>query len=86
MKISKSKRLERLADHLAYCHAAAEKGRYDALAHCLLTELAPVLSLVSDDFDQLEDEFQGIKAQVEQAGADVDEFFALLDKGHPQTA
>jgi hypothetical protein len=85
MKISKSKRLERLAQHLVQCHKAAENGHFDVLAHCLVNELGPMLSYVTEDFEQLEADFQTIKAQVDQANADVDEFFALLDKRHAQT-
>lgn len=80
MKISKSKRLERLAQHLAQCHKAAEKEHLDVLAHYLVNELGPILSYVNEDFEQLEAEFQNIKAQVDQANADIEEFFALLDK------
>ena len=85
MKISKSKRLERLAQHLVQCHKAAEKEHLDVLAHCLVNELGPILSYVNEDFEQLEAEFQGIKAQIDQANADVGEFFDRLDKRHSQT-
>jgi hypothetical protein len=80
MKISKSKRLERLAQHLGHCHKAAENGHLDVLAHCVVNELGPILSYVNEDFEQLEADFQGIKAQVDQANADIGEFFDLLDK------
>jgi hypothetical protein len=50
-----------------------------------VNELGPILSYVNEDFEQLEAEFQSIKAQVDQANADVGEFFTLLDKRHAQT-
>lgn len=80
MKISKSKRLDRLAEHLACCHTAAEKGHHDVLADCLVTELGPVLSYVTEDFENLKEDFQALEAQIEQANADVEHWFALLDK------
>ena len=85
MKISKSKRLERLAQHLAQCHKAAENGHFEVLAHCLVNELGPILSCVNEDFEELEADFQTIKAQIDQANADVGEFFERLDKRHAQT-
>ena len=85
MKISKSKRLERLAQHLTQCHKAAENGHLEVLAYYLVNELGPILSYVTEDFEQLEAGFQTIKAQVDQASADVDEFFEQLDKRHAQT-
>jgi len=36
MNITKTSKFQRLADHLAYCHAAAERGRHAALAYCLV--------------------------------------------------
>ena len=86
MKISKSKRLERLADHLAFCHKAAERSQYEELGNCIVLVLGPLLSQVVDDFEELEAEFLGIKAQVDQANADVEEFFALLDKRQDRAA
>ena len=64
MKISKSKRLERLAQHLVQCHKAAEKEHFEVLAHCLVNELGPILSYVNEDFEQLEAEFQSIKVLI----------------------
>lgn len=45
-----------------------------------MNELGPVLAYVNEDFEQLEAEFQSIKAQIDQTNADIDGFFALLDK------
>lgn len=80
MKISKSKRLERLASHLAFCHKAAEAGRYEDLSNCLVLVLLPLLSQVMDDFEDLEADFLTLKAQIDQANADVEGFFELFGR------
>ena len=80
MKITPSKRLPRLAEHLAYCHAAAEQGRYDELSECLVLVLEPILSLINEDFEFLEADFLVLKAQIDQANVDVEHFFTVCDE------
>jgi hypothetical protein len=80
MKITPSKRLPRLAEHLAFCHTAAEQGRYEELSECLVLVLGPILSLVNEDFESLEADFLALKAQIDQANADVEYFFTMHDE------
>lgn len=80
MKITPSKKLPRLAEHLAYCHSAAEQGRYDELSECLVVALGPILSLINEDFESLEADFLALKAQIDQANADVEHFFTVCDE------
>lgn len=80
MKITPSKRLPRLAEHLAYCHAAVEQGRYEELSECLVLVLGPILSLINEDFESLEADFLALKAQIDQANADVEHFFTMHDE------
>lgn len=80
MKITPSKRLPRLAEHLTFCHTAAEQGRYEELSECLVLVLGPILSLINEDFEPLEADFLALKAQIDQANADVEHFFTMCDE------
>lgn len=42
--------------------------------------LGPILSLINEDFESLEGDFLALKAQIDQANADVEHFFTMHDE------
>lgn len=50
------------------------------VSECLVLVPGPILSLVNEDFESLEADFSALKAQIEQANADVEHFFTMCDE------
>jgi hypothetical protein len=78
MRISASRRLEHLEDHLAICWGFADAGDFSKLEDAYKTLLLPVLKQVNKDFRKLEIDFARLRTQIERANKDARDISGLL--------
>jgi hypothetical protein len=78
MRISPSRRLEHLEEHLATCWGWADAGNFTNLEEAYGKQLLPALMQVNKDFRKLESDFARLRAQIERANKDARDISGLL--------
>lgn len=78
MRISPSRRLELLEEHLATCWGWADAGNFTKLEEAYEKQMLPALKLVNKDFKKLETDFARLRTQIERANKDARDISGLL--------
>ena len=82
MKISHSKRFDRMAEIIARGNAAARNGELNGLIYVIGHEYGPLIEAIEADFEKLSAEYSAISEQVAAFQNAGDDLAALVTQLH----